>query len=187
MNVVDFCTGQLFDWFFTADKAAPLIERLPSNVTGNTSNPNCPGATHVGREKMYTQFIKEIPVKPGVPHRMEITFQRQPSGDVVGDVPPRRQAGREGPQRRHPARPSGRAVHGRLSVARPGRAARQPDQLATLAHGLFSVVDAFPFQHPEAPELAVSIPVSQRIFGQGAIGSWDDFTVVTKGATGPQE
>ncbi len=45
MNVVDFCTGQLFHWLLTADKAAPLIERLPSNVIGNVTNPNCPNAT----------------------------------------------------------------------------------------------------------------------------------------------
>ena len=48
-----------------------------------------------------------------------------------------------------------------------------------IGHGLFSLLDAFPFQHPEAPELAVSIPVSERIFGQGAVGSFDDFTVRT--------
>jgi hypothetical protein len=44
-------------------------------------------------------------------------------------------------------------------------------------HGLFSLLDAFPFQHPEAPDLSVSIPVGDasgrgaagraRLFGQG--------------------
>ncbi len=28
MNVLDFCTGQLFDWFISSDTAFALIERL---------------------------------------------------------------------------------------------------------------------------------------------------------------
>jgi hypothetical protein len=48
-----------------------------------------------------------------------------------------------------------------------------------IGHGLFSLLDAFPFQHPEAPELAVSIPISERIFGQGAVASFDNFRVRT--------
>jgi hypothetical protein len=33
MNVIDFKTGQLFDWFISGSTAFTLIERLPSNVT----------------------------------------------------------------------------------------------------------------------------------------------------------
>ena len=182
MNVVDFCTGQLFDWFLTSNKAAPLIERLPSNVTGNTSNPACPGATHVGRDKMYTQFIKEIPVTPGVPHRMEITFSRQPSG---GSSVTYLLDGRKVARVRNVGIPldrQGVPYTGVYPSLGPGEQLGSQINSLSLAHGLFSVLDAFPFQHPEAPELAVSVPVSQRIFGQGAIGSWDDFTVVTKGS-----
>ena len=29
----------------------------------------------------------------------------------------------------------------------------------SLGHGLFSLLDAFPYQHPESPELSVSIPL----------------------------
>ncbi len=39
LNMVDFCTGQLFDWFLSSHRAFTLIERLPSNVTGNTAIP----------------------------------------------------------------------------------------------------------------------------------------------------
>ncbi len=46
-----------------------------------------------------------------------------------------------------------------------------------IGHGLFSLLDAFPFQHPESPELAVSIPVANRIFGQGARASFDNVRV----------
>ena len=60
-------------------------------------------------------------------------------------------------------------------------------------NGLFSLLDAFPFQHPEAPDLSVSIPVGDasgrgaagraRLFGQGAGGSFGNFTTLT--ITGP--
>ena len=48
-----------------------------------------------------------------------------------------------------------------------------------IGHGLFSLLDAFPFQHPEAPELAVSIPLANRLFGQGARATFDEFRVIT--------
>jgi hypothetical protein len=64
VNVLDFCTGQLFDWFIASDTAFALVERLPSTVTGNVSNPACREATEVGIDKMYTQVIREVPV-PG--------------------------------------------------------------------------------------------------------------------------
>lgn len=69
------------------------------------------------------------------------------------------------------------------------------DQLDSVrfGHGLFSVLDAFPFQHAEAPDLSISIPVGDaldrdaagraRLFGQGAGGSFGKFTTFT--TTGP--
>jgi hypothetical protein len=48
-----------------------------------------------------------------------------------------------------------------------------------IAHGLFSVLDAFPFQHPDAREIAVSIPLPERLFGQGAEGSFGNFVVAS--------
>jgi hypothetical protein len=182
MNVIDFCTGQLFDWFLTDTKAAPLIERLPSNVTGNyPDNPNCPKGTYVGRDEMYTQYIKEIPVTPG-PHRMEITFSREPGGNASVEylldgakVAKVKNIG-------IPLDRQGESYTGTYPSLGPGeRIGDEIDSLA-LGHGLFSVLDAFPFQHPDAPELAVSIDPSQRLFGQGAIGTWDDFVVTTKGS-----
>jgi hypothetical protein len=71
------------------------------------------------------------------------------------------------------------------------------DQLDSVrfGHGLFSLLDAFPFQHPEAPDLSVSIPVGDasgrdaagraRLFGQGAAGSFGNFTTLT--ITGPTD
>ena len=66
MNVLDFCTGQVFDWFVASDTAFALIERLPAVVTGNVANPGCGAAAEVGLSTMYTQIIGEVPV-PGWP------------------------------------------------------------------------------------------------------------------------
>jgi len=184
MNVVDFCTGQLFDWFLTGDKAAPLIERLPTNVTGNTSNPNCPGATYVGRDEMYTQFIKEIPVEPGVPHRMEITFKRQPNGKSSVEYTLDGKSVAKVKNVGIPLDRQGVNYTGTYPSLGPGEQLGSQINSLSLAHGLFSVLDAFPFQHPDVPEMSVSINPSQRIFGQGAIGTWDDFVVTTKGSMG---
>ncbi len=46
-------------------------------------------------------------------------------------------------------------------------------------------LDAFPYQHPESPELSVSIPTSERIFGQGARGEFDNFVVTIEDKTRP--
>ena len=58
---------------------------------------------------------------------------------------------------------------------------RRVDQIneVNIGHGLLSCVDAFPFQHPESPERSVSIPLSERLFGQGARGAFTNFTVTT--------
>jgi Family of unknown function (DUF6081) len=74
MNMVDFATGQLFDWFVAAHTAFVLIERLPSSVTGNTSDVSSPD--WVGPDKMYTQIVKELPIKAGVAHRVAIRYTR---------------------------------------------------------------------------------------------------------------
>jgi hypothetical protein len=37
MNMINFATGQLFDWFISGNTAFALIERLPSAVTGSVS------------------------------------------------------------------------------------------------------------------------------------------------------
>jgi Family of unknown function (DUF6081) len=84
MNVLDFCTGQLFDWFIASDTAFALIERLPSTVTGNVSNPDCREATEVGIDKMYTQVIRQVPVRPDAWHHVNIALTRH-DGDAWVD------------------------------------------------------------------------------------------------------
>ena len=172
MNMIDFSTGQLFDWFISGSKAFTLIERLPSSVTAN-ANPGDPG--YVGRDKMYTQIIDEVAIGPG-PHRVAIKFTRKGTRGTVEFFLDGRRVSKV------------RNVGVPLDVQRQrytgiypsmGPGERVASQISGFAigHGLFSLLDAFPFQHPEAPELAVSIPVANRLFGQGARASFDDFRV----------
>ena len=184
LNMVDFCTGQLFDWFIAGDTAFPLIERLPTNVTGNTSNPNCPGAVEVGRELMYTQIIKELPIKAGVSHNVQIRYTRKRTNAEVDYF-------LDGKKVAHVDNVGiPLDVQGVPFVTYPslGDGDLVYDEISSFAigHGLFSLLDAFPYQHPEAPELSVSIPSgpgpagSARLFGQGASGSFDNFVVTTE-------
>jgi hypothetical protein len=184
MNMLDFCTGQLFDWFLAGNTAFTLIERLPTNVTANTSNPGCPDATNVGRDKMYTQIIDEVSVGGG-PHNVAIRYSAKQNaveyyldGKMVSKV---RNVG-------VPLDKQGVAYTGTYPSLGAGESLAGKIHSFSIGHGLFSLLDAFPFQHPEAPELSVSIPVGSgnpadagrtRLFGQGADGTWDNFVVTT--------
>ncbi len=172
MNVIDFSTGQLFDWFVSGHSVMALIERLPSNVTGSPD--------FVGRDKMYTQVIKAAPAGPG-PHAVSIRFSRGADGvghadyyldgalfthvDHVG-IPLDRQNPPVAYQGSYPSLGAGEELGSKVNSL-------------TIGHGLFSLLDAFPFQHPDSPELSVSVPLSQRAFGQGVIASFDNFKVKT--------
>jgi hypothetical protein len=183
MNMIDFCTGQLFDWFLAGNTAFTLIERLPTGVTNNTSNPGCPGAGYVGRDKMYTQIIDEVPVSGG-PHHVSITYAANTNsveyrldGKLISHVndvgiPLDKQHVK---YITYPSLGAGENLAGKIHSF-------------SIGHGLFSLLDAFPFQHPDAPELSVSIPKGTanpadagkaRLFGQGADGTWDNFVVTT--------
>jgi hypothetical protein len=169
LNMVNFQTGQLFDWFVGDDTAFALIERLPSNVTGS------PG---VGVQKAYTQIVREIKVEPGVAHRVAIRFSRNANGSSVeyyldgSSIAKVNQVG-------VPLDVQGVKYTGIYPALGPGE--KLVDQLDSfvIGHGLFSLLDAFPFQHPDRTDLSVSIPVSERSFGQGADGTWSDFEVTT--------
>lgn len=172
MNMVDFATGQLFDWFVSGGSAFTLVERLPSNVA-NGLPPGAPG--YVGREKMYTQIVDEVKVGPG-PHKVAIRYTRDGgrsfvefflNGHLVSRVD---DVG-------VPLDVQGKPYTGIYPALGPGETLVHQVNSFSIGHGLFSLLDAFPFQHPEAPELSVSIPMANRLFGQGARASFDRFTV----------
>ncbi len=184
LNMVDFCTGQLFDWFVTGSTAFTLIERLPTNVTGNTSNPNCPGATEVGRSKMYTQIADEVKISGG-PHNVSIRYSAKSNTvEYILDGKLVTRVGNVG----IPLDKQGVKYTGIYPSLGPGESLAGKISSFAIGHGLFSLIDAFPYQHPESPELSVSIPVGSsspadagraRLFGQGADGTWDNFMVTT--------
>jgi hypothetical protein len=176
MNMIDFQTGQLFDWFVSGNTAFTLIERLPSNVTGNTTDPNSP--FYVGRDKMYTQIIDEVTITPG-PHKVEIRYTRKPNealveffldGRLISKV---KNIG-------IPLDRQGVPYTGIYPSLGGGELLKDQINSFSIGHGLFSLLDAFPFQHPDALELSVSIPMENRLFGQGARGQFDNFVVTTK-------
>jgi hypothetical protein len=67
----------------------------------------------------------------------------------------------------------------------PGELVRDQMGPLVIGHGLFSLLDAFPFQHPESPELSVSIPIENRLFGQGASARFDNVIVTIEDKTNP--
>jgi hypothetical protein len=174
MNVIDFNTGQLFDWFVSGHSAFALIERLPSNVTGNTTDPSSP--EWVGPSKMYTQIIKQIPSSAGA-HVVSITYGRANGGtvDYAFDGSPVAHVENVGV----PLDKQGVPFTGTYPSLGPGEPLGAKINSLVIGHGLFSLIDAFPFQHPDAPDLSVSVPIGERLFGQGAAASFDDFTVKT--------
>jgi hypothetical protein len=172
MNMIDFKTGQLFDWFISGDTAFTLIERLPSSVTNPLLVPGDPG--YVGIDKMYTQIIDEVKIGPG-PQEVSITYSRQDgvsfylNGVLISQVT---NVG-------IPLDQQGLPYSGIYPSYGPGENLLSEIDSFSIGHGLFSLLDAYPFQHPDRPDLAVSIPVANRIFGQGLDATFDDFKVIT--------
>ena len=178
MNMIDFGTGQLFDWFVSGTKVFALVERLPTTVTGNGT---------VDLNKAYTQIVKEADVGPG-PHKVAIRYTRLDDAtsfvefflndkrfarvDKVG-IPLDKQG-----QAYTGIYPSVGATYG-VTAPAPGEVLASQINSFSIGHGLFSLLDAFPFQHPQRPDLSVNIPVSERLFGQGAKGTFDRFVVET--------
>lgn len=168
LNVINFQTGQLFDWFVSGGQVFALIERLPSTVTGGTG---------VGPDLMYTQIIKEAPVK-GRKHNVSIRYSRGPGKSTVEYFLDHKlfatidQVGIPLDKRNPPVPFTGYAPS-------LGNGAQVSLDSVVIGHGLFSLLDAFPYQHPGVPLLSVSVPLSERLFGQGAIGTWKDFEVRT--------
>jgi hypothetical protein len=159
LHMIDFASGQLFDWFVSGTTAFPLIERLPSSVTGSVE--------HVGIAKMYTQITDEVPIAPGVPHTVAIRYSRdreRSSVEYLLDGKRVSKVERVG----IPLDVQGVKYSGIYPSLGPGELLRDKINSVVIAHGLFSLLDAFPFQHPEAPALSVSVPLRERLFGQGA-------------------
>ena len=167
LHLIDFETGQLFDWLVSDRVAMCLVERLPSSVTGS--------GIPVGADKMHTQIIMEHPITPG-PHVYGIRFSRgveRPGVEFLVDGAVVAHIERVGV----PLDWQGRLYTGRWPAMGPGEDLTDKIESFAIAHGLFSLLDAFPFQYETAPEESISIPLDQRLFGQGAIGRFQNFEI----------
>lgn len=178
MNMIDFQTGQLFDWFISGTQAFTLIERLPSAVTNPAILPSDPG--YVGIDKMYTQIIDVVEIGSG-PQDVSITYSNQDgvsyylNGALISHVT---NVG-------IPLDKQGVPYSGIYPSYGPGESLLGSISSFSIGAGLFSLLDAFPFQFGDRPDLAVSIPVENRAFGQGVIASFDNFAVTTNAVPEP--
>jgi len=170
LNMINFATGQLFDWLVSENRAIALVERLPSTVTGAPGTPV---------DLAYTQIIADFPIKPGKPHTYSIRYTR---GDDVSRaeyfIDHRLMATVDDVG--VPLDVQGVPYSGYAPALGAGEPLKDELDSFVIGHGLFSLLDAFPYQHPDAPDFRVSIPTSERIFGQGAKATWDKFVVTTK-------
>jgi hypothetical protein len=167
LHMIDFATGQLFDWFVSGSTAFALVERLPATVIGSPL-----GGT---RSTIYTQIVKEVRIGPG-PHDVAIRFSRRAGRSAVEFVVDGRRLARVR-QVGVPLDVQRARFTGTFPSLGPGEQLGERIDSVTIGHGMFSLLDAFPFQHPDAPEASVSIPLSERIWGQGVAATFDDFTV----------
>ncbi|HEX7945703.1 MAG TPA: DUF6081 family protein, partial [Phenylobacterium sp.] len=170
LNMIDFATGQLFDIFVSGSQIFTLAERLPSAVTNPALVPGDFG--YVGLDKAYTQIVDVMDVGAG-PHDVSISYYD--SGSVRFFV--------DGALMSHvdnvgvPLDVQGAPFTGTYPSLGPGEPLGGQIHSFSIGYGLFSLLDAFPFQHPERPDLSVSVPLSERIFGQGVIASFDNVSV----------
>jgi Family of unknown function (DUF6081) len=184
MNMVSFDTGQLFDWFVSGDRAFALIERLPSSVTGNTTDHSSPD--WVGPEKMYTQIVVEVRADANVTHHVAITYTRGTAPAISNveyfldgvSVAKVKNVG-------IPLDKQGYKYTGIYPSLGAGEDLRTKLNSFSIGHGTFSLLDAFPYQwcetgYPEVCAKSVSIPISERLFGQGVNAHFDNFTVTTR-------
>jgi hypothetical protein len=170
LHMIDFVTGQLFDWFVYGNKAFALTERLPSIVTGSP--------VPAGIDEIYTQIIKEVELTPGT-HNFGIRYRKKENFDQVEFLVDGKVAVKKYTNIGIPLDKQGVQFITYPSLG-DGEPLKDQIQYFSIAHGLFSLLDAFPFQHPDAPEYSVSIPIENRLFGQGASAVFDNFTVEIK-------
>mmetsp|Transcript_12487 Transcript_12487/g.18716 ORF Transcript_12487/g.18716 Transcript_12487/m.18716 type:complete len:377 (-) Transcript_12487:226-1356(-) len=170
VNMLDFHTGQLFNIFVSSHYVLALIERLPSSVSGSPLN--------VTLDKIYTQFVKEVPISPGK-HKFDIKYTRLATTSTVQyfvdgvEFASVKDVG-------IPLDVQNAEYTGTYPSFGPGEKLINQINSFSIGHGLFSLLDAFPFQYPSAPAASfVSIPVANRIFGQGASAKFSNFTVST--------
>jgi hypothetical protein len=177
-NVTSVETGQAFHWFVSGSSVFALIERLPSSFTSPKLQSK--NSAYVGLGRAYTQIIKSAPLEPGETHAYAIRYTRnaiRSSVDYLLDGNLFTRVDRVGIPLDTEGMPY-TGVYPSVDNA-PGEELKERMDTFVMGHGLYSMLDPFPFQHPGAPQEAVSIPVAERLFGQGAQGEFGNFEVTT--------
>ncbi len=188
-------TGQLFDWLISENKALALTERLFNF-----------GAAPATEGQGYTQIVAEIPIKAGKVNKYAIRYSRKPGSQsdlvewLINDkvVASHKNVGvpldDQDPKyyEKNPITdPSSPAGEGEILKPRLNK--------MRVAHGLFSLLDVWPYGEPQAGGEGVTIApgsptegiktdpatgkpyVDTRIWGQGAQGYHDNFRVTIEG------
>jgi len=159
-------SGLRFAWYISSDRAFALYERLPLDGSCDL-------------ERSFSQIVFELPITPGT-HNFGIRYLRnigaQPFADKVdwvmdGQVRARVRGAGIPLVSTPPSPPITFAAQG------PGEALDARMNRLSIGHGLASMVDVFPFNQCSTGQ--VSIPREQRLFGQGAVATFDNFVVTT--------
>jgi hypothetical protein len=174
-NMTNVETGQLFDWFVSGNSVFALLERLPTYPEVPASDPR-----HRGMDKIHTQIVKAAPLEPGTTHRFALRYTRdatQSAAEYVLDGVIFARVDHVG----IPLDTQGVPYTGIYPSYHnaPGEELKDRMNTFVMKHGLYGVIDEFPFQNTDAPELAVSVPLAERLFGQGAEGEFSTFQITT--------
>jgi hypothetical protein len=185
LHLLDFFNGGIFDWLISGTRACPRSERLffvPDLHTGYTQIPGLPNLQGNLTRTSSGAVSRDFPIASG-PHNYAIRYSRDLNSDspdlvewmldgvVVATV---RRAGVP-LDTQNPDYYSGSITYPAVG---PGEDLKAKFQGFFIGHGLFSLVDEFPFnQFPDYNY--ISIPEEERIFGQGAIGTFANVTVTT--------
>lgn len=176
-NMTNVETRQAFNWFVSGSFVFALIERLPGSVRppGLTASDSTDGSL----DSIHSQIIKSAPMKPGETHSLAIRYTRCAAASTVDyflDGNLFAHVDHVGfPLDTHRGACTG-VDHSLYSL--PGGEHRRRMDTFAMGHGLYSMPEAFLFQHRDAPEQAVSIPIGERLFGQDAGGEFSRFEVM---------
>jgi hypothetical protein len=166
LHLINLETGQLFDWFVSENTAFCIIERL---------------FVGVGLDKGYTHIFNEFAITPGT-HTFAIRYERR-HGNTPDKIPWLMDGAVKATLRDAgiplDVQDPGKYVDIVWPSLGPGEPVKDLMTEFVIGHGLFSLLDEFPFN--QFPDYMVSIPEDERIFGQGVAATFDNFTVITKG------
>lgn len=160
-------TGIHLAWYISSNRAIALYERLSPDGSCDLDH-------------NFTQVVQEIGISPGT-HTFAIRYLRNTGANGFGDKVGWILDGQFRAEVHGVGIPLG-DHHANRNTTFPaqGNGERLDNVLNrfNIGHGLATMVDEYPFNQCATGQH--SIPTEDRIFGQGAIGNWDNFRVTTE-------